>query len=252
MESKGWKWEIVEDDENSIWKNPCIESYYLLHRWKAQNRTEFLDLGCGLGRHSILFGNNGFNVHCFDISEEAIARTKMWAEAEGLTFEYTVGDMLKLPYQDKSIDCILCRNVISHTDTKGVKQAISEIHRVLNENGECYLTLGSKATWETKHQEWPSVDENTKLRMETGPEYKVPHFYADYDLLNALFVNFKILWVTHVEDFWEYNGVTNSSFHYHLLIKKEKTSKLFCNRNKESENIVSPQKIHSFPLNFSE
>lgn len=56
VESKGWKWEIVEDDKNSIWKNPSVESYYLLNRWKTQNKTEFLDLGCGLGRHSILFG----------------------------------------------------------------------------------------------------------------------------------------------------------------------------------------------------
>ena len=50
VESKGWKWEIVEDNENSIWKNPSIESYYLLNRWMAQRKVDFLDLGCGLGR----------------------------------------------------------------------------------------------------------------------------------------------------------------------------------------------------------
>lgn len=54
--------------------------------------------------------------------------------------------MLTLPYEDKSVDCILCRNVISHTDTKGVNQAVSEIKRVLKTDGECYLTLGSKET----------------------------------------------------------------------------------------------------------
>lgn len=219
IESKGWNWEIVEDDDNSVWKNPCVESYYLLHRWKAQNKKTFLDLGCGLGRHAILFGKHGFDVKCFDISEEAIARTKAWAESEGLTFEYATGDMLKLPYKDESVDCILCRNVISHSDTQGVKQAISEIYRVLNVDGECYLTLGSKATWGFK-QNWPSVDENTKLRMEEGPEYRVPHFYADYNLVNELFAKFKIISITHVEDFWENNGVVNSSFHYHVIVKK--------------------------------
>lgn len=220
VESKGWKWEIVEDDENSIWKNPCMESYYLLNRWSAQNKVEFLDLGCGLGRHSVLFGKNGFYVHCFDISEEAISRTRSWAESEGMTFEYAVGDMLKLPYRDESMDCILCRNVISHTDTKGVRQAISEIRRILKVGAECYLTLGSKATRGFKQKEWPSVDENTKLRMEEGPEYKVPHFYADYDLVKELFANFEIVSITHIEDFWESDGVTNSSFHYHILVRK--------------------------------
>ena len=45
------------------------------------------------------------------------------------------------------------------------------------------MTLGSKSTWGFKQTSWPFVDENTKLRMEEGPEYKVPHFYADYDLI---------------------------------------------------------------------
>ncbi len=183
IESKGWQWEIVKDDENCVWKNPSIESYYLLNRWKNQEKTEFLDLGCGLGRHSVLFGKNGFNVRCFDISEDAITRTKVWAESEGLSFDYKTGDMLMLPHTDESVDCIMYRNVISHTDTKGVKQAISEVKRVLKIQGECYLTLGSKETWGFKQEDWLWVDENTKLRMEEGPEYRVPHFYADYNLV---------------------------------------------------------------------
>lgn len=220
VKSKGWQWEIVKDDESSVWKEPSIESYYLLNRWKNQEKKEFLDLGCGLGRHSMLFGKNDFNVICFDISEESIARTKAWAESEGLFFDYRVGDMLALPYADSSIDCIMCRNVISHTDTKGVKQAISEVKRVLKNQGECYLTLASKETWGFKQEDWPQVDENTKLRMEEGPEYEVPHFYADYNLVKELLEEFEIISITHIEDFYEKNGKTYSSFHYHILIKK--------------------------------
>lgn len=222
VESKGWKWEVIENDKNSIWKNPSMESYYLLNRWKTQNRIEFLDLGCGLGRHSVLFGKNGFHVYCFDISEEAILKTEEWARNENLTFEYATGDMLKLPYKDESIDCILCKNVISHSDTKGVQQAISEIYRVLNTSAECYVTLGSKETRGFKQSEWPLIDQNTKICMEKGPEYEVPHFYADYELIKELFKRFKILKITHVEEFWESNGVTDSSFHYHVLIRKDK------------------------------
>ncbi len=188
VESKGWQWEMVKEDENSIWKNPCIESYYLLNRWKMAGKMDFLDLGCGLGRHSMLFGRNGFHVRCFDISREALARTRAWAESEGLAFDYADGDMLALPYEKESADCILCRNVISHTDTNGVKRAVSEIGRVLKTGGECYLTLGSKATWQERHREWPQVDENTRLCMDEGPEYEVPHFYADYALVKELMI----------------------------------------------------------------
>lgn len=219
VESKGWNWNIVEDDENSIWKNPSVESFYLVNRWKNQNKKNFLDLGCGLGRHSILFGKNGFNVFCFDISEEAIYRTRMWAEEENLNFDYIVGDMLNLPYKSESMDCILCKNVISHTDTEGIKKIITELKRVLKVNGECYLTLASKNTWGFK-QDWPMIDENTKLRMEEGPEYKVPHFYADYNLIKELFKEFNIININQVENFHEDNGGTYTSFKYHVLIKK--------------------------------
>ena len=220
VESKGWNWEIVDEDKDNIWKNPSEYSFWLLNRWKSQGRKDFLDLGCGLGRHSILFGKNGFNVNCFDISENAIERTKEWAEKENLKFNYDTGDMLSLPYDDSSMDVIFCLNVISHTDTQGIKKVIEEIKRVLRPSGECYLTLCSKETYGFKYTDWPLVDENTKLRMDEGPEYKIPHFYADYDLIQELFKDFSIESIKHIGTFYtKENGVT-TSYHYHLLIRK--------------------------------
>ena len=211
VESKGWNWEIVKDEKEDIWKKPSIESYYLLNRWKEQDKKEFLDLGCGLGRHSILFGKNGFNVSAFDISKEAINKTQEWAEKEGLNLDYKVGDMLELPYSDEKFDCIYCRNVISHTDTEGMMRS----------NGECYLTLGSKDTWGFKQESWPLIDENTRLRMEEGPEYKVPHFYVDYNLVKELFKDFEILNIYQVVDYYEKEERIENSYHYHILIRKK-------------------------------
>ena len=220
IKSKGWNWKIVKDDEKSVWKNPSIESYYLLNRWTSLNMKDFLDLGCGLGRHSVLFAKNNFNVSCFDISEEAINRTKTWCEEENLECNYEIGDMLKLPYEDSSFDCILCRNVISHTDTEGIKTIIEELYRVLKKDGECYLTLGSKDSWGFKQEDWPLKDPNTRLRMEEGPEYMTPHFYADYDLCMELFNKFKIINIYQVIDYYKVNDELKDSYHYHLLIKK--------------------------------
>ena len=58
--------------------------------------------------------------------------------------------------------------------------------------------------------------------MESGPEYRIPHFYADYNLVKKIFKDLKIVSITHVEDFRENNGTTNSSTHYHILVKKER------------------------------
>ena len=219
IKSRGWDWKIVKDDKECIWKNPCMESFYLLNRWASFDKKDFLDLGCGLGRHSILFGENGFNVSCFDISDEAIKKTKKWAESEDLVFDYKQGDMLSLPYKDNNFDCILCMNVISHTDTEGIKKIISELNRVLRKNGECYLTLCSKDTWGYK-ENWPKVDENTKLMMIEGPEYKVPHFYVDYELAISLFSNFDIIDIHQVVNYYPHGDKVNKAYHYHMLVRK--------------------------------
>ena len=220
IKSKGWDWNIIQEEHADVWKNPAIESFYLVNRWKNRNKKDFLDLGCGLGRHTILFAKNGFNTFAFDISDNAVAHAKQWTKEEQLSVDFMVGDMLDLPYDNESFDCILCRNVIAHTDTNGMRRVVSELRRVLRPGGECYLTLGSKNAWGFQ-QDWPMVDENTKLRMEEGPEWKVPHFYADYDLVQELFKSFKIESIEHIGTFHIKDDGLGESYHYHVLIRKE-------------------------------
>ena len=56
--------------------------------------------------------------------------------------------------------------------------------------------------------------------MEEGPEYKVPHFYADYNLIKELFKNFTIIDIHQEIDYYEKQNHINESYHYHTLIKK--------------------------------
>lgn len=48
----------------------------LAKQMEETNEKDFLDLGCGIGRHTILFAQNGFNTYAFDLSEEAVNATK--------------------------------------------------------------------------------------------------------------------------------------------------------------------------------
>ena len=144
IDSKAWNWNIVKGDHEKYWQEPAMESYYLINRWLSQDKRDYLDLGCGLGRHTIQFAKAGFNTSGFDLSETSIERTEEYAEQAGVKVDLRVGDMLDLPYGDNSFDCIYCRNVISHTDTAGMRKIVSELKRVLRKGGECYLTLGSK------------------------------------------------------------------------------------------------------------
>ena len=221
VKSKGWNWKEVKGDKEKIWKEPSLESYYLLDRWKRQNKKDFLDLGCGLGRHSILFGKNNFNVYSLDISEDAINRTREWADKEKIKIDLKVSDMIKLPYKDNSFDCIYCKNVISHTDTIGVKKIIKELYRVMRDDGECYLTLCSKDSYSFKNDSFPLLDKNTRLKMCKGEEYEVAHFYVDYDLIKELFPKFNIISIRQViEYFEEKDKSVKEKYFYHVLIRK--------------------------------
>ena len=219
VNSKAWNWEIVSGNNEDKWKSPAQEVYYLINRWHQEGMKNVLDLGCGIGRHSILFSQEGFKTYGIDLSENAINRAKKWSNDCGLKIDFKVGDMLNLPYDDEIMDAIFAYYVISHTDTKGVIQILKQIKRVLKPQGEAYLTLGSKDSWGF-NENWPIIDENTKIRIEDGPDNNVPHFYADPQLIFELFTDFDILDVRQIEKIELVNDIVKKHHHYHILAKK--------------------------------
>ena len=175
--SKAWDWKLSAD---RVWLTPSEESYYLAARWKDRGFTEFLDFGCGLGRHSILFARQGFRVSAFDLSPDAVSHTNQWAERENLQISVQQSDMHGVPYADQAFDCLLGMHVIQHTDTGGINIILREIHRILKPGAEFFITLLSKESWRTGVFS-SKIDENTLLKAEDGPEKNVPHFFADME-----------------------------------------------------------------------
>lgn len=214
--SKEWNW---KKNKELLWLNPSIESYYYNNLWKEKGFKDILDLGCGLGRHSILFAKNNFSVSACDLSKYAIEYLANWSKKENLQIDLKVCDMLNLPYEDNSFDAIFSYHTISHTDSLGIKIIIKEIERVLKKDGEIFLTLCSKDTWSYKEAGYPKLDSNTVIKQENGPENEVPHFYVDLDDIKTLFVNFEILSIRHIDDIY-YDEKENHSKHYFLYMKK--------------------------------
>ena len=81
VESKGWEWEKADQ---SPWLKPTDQVYYLAHKWTESGFKKILDLGSGLGRHSIFFAQQGFDVSALDISEYGIYHLKEWSKNENL------------------------------------------------------------------------------------------------------------------------------------------------------------------------
>lgn len=212
VQSKGWDWNAQND---GIWHEPCEESYFFAERWKREGRRTVLDLGCGLGRHSLLFAKYGFEVSACDISEVAVEQTAKAAKTLGFDIKTTQCDMLELPYADNSFDALFSFLVISHTDTEGFRKVLSEIKRVLSPGGSVFLTLCAKDTWSFCEAGFPKLDENTVIKDNDGPEKDVPHFYVDLDDVIKYFgEDFTINSIRHIDNCYAHERIQNSRHYY--------------------------------------
>ena len=106
--------------------------------------------------------------------------------------------MKKLPFADNAFDCIYSYHVLSHTDTEGIKQVMSEVHRVLKPGGEIYFDLCAKNAWQFTQCIGDRIDENT-IRFVGGAEDGIPHFFADEELMRRLLSDFRINVLRHVD-----------------------------------------------------
>ena len=195
-ESKAWNWEAAKKES---WLIPSEESYYYAEKWKNEGRKRLLDLGCGLGRHAVFFDAQGFKVTACDLSEYGIAHLRDWQKRTGRDFRAVVSDMKSLPFADNAFDCIYSYHVMSHTDTEGFGQVISEIKRVLKPGGEIYFDLCSKDSWSFKYSGFPHIDPDTVV-FQGGVEDGIPHFFVDEDDIKRLFADLVITKVRHIYD----------------------------------------------------
>jgi len=141
--SKGWKWEILSKDDE-YWNTPDFMMHYLNFRWKKFGFKTFLDIGCGLGRHSLFMAENGYEVYAFDNSKYVIDIVNEKAYERNLNVKLCVGDVSSIPYDNDSIDCMIAVGVLSNNDKEGIAKILKEMHRVLKNDGETYFNIISK------------------------------------------------------------------------------------------------------------
>lgn len=213
IKSKAWNWNIASAP---WWEEPACEVYPLLNRWRKQGFKRVLDLGCGIGRHSILFAKSGFKVDATDFSQDGIEKLSKLAKREELNIVTKVADMISLPYEDNSFDCLVAFHAIYHTDDTGIEKAISEIERVLKTGGESFITFNSKGSSSYRDPANEHLTENTIVKTK-GHEAGVPHYYANKSDVEELLKAFEIIEFSYKEEYYpDYTGT-----HYFVLVKKK-------------------------------
>jgi len=92
-------------------------------------RGKVLDAGCGSGFFSKFFVNKNCKVFALDYSKESLKLTG----SLGQKIKLIEGDILKMPFDDKTFDLIFSDGLLEHY--KNPIGIVSELERVVKKNG---------------------------------------------------------------------------------------------------------------------
>lgn len=192
-----WNWNKINQDE---WLEPAKESYFLLKRWKKLKFNSFLDLGCGVGRHTILFAKNNFACSACDLSKSSIEQTKSNLEKSKVSAILNNLDMheIKSVYKDNLFDCILSYRVINHTTTEKFKQLLLDIISILKPNGEAYIVVDAFSPELKQNKNYQFVEPLSGIKIGGIEDGIIHHFATPSEFLDL--PNIKIISLYEVFD----------------------------------------------------
>jgi ubiquinone/menaquinone biosynthesis C-methylase UbiE len=100
-----------------------------------------LDLGCGIGLHSIFWSKKVREQILLDISNEMLKKTKNILRHLQAKIHLINCDVRYLPIRSESVDKIVCLGVLKHLDRNPLStfQALKEAERVLKVSGKLYV-----------------------------------------------------------------------------------------------------------------
>jgi 2-polyprenyl-3-methyl-5-hydroxy-6-metoxy-1,4-benzoquinol methylase len=111
----------------------------LLHALGDLKGKRVLDLGCGWGNFSVWLAKQGAQVTAVDLSEALLDAARVLAEANGVTCEFRVADIVALPFDDGQFDVVTGIAILHHLSEQDVRSAIGECRRVLKSGGAAHF-----------------------------------------------------------------------------------------------------------------
>ena len=157
----------------------------------AQGVRRCLDLGCGLGRHSLALCELGMDITAIDTSPNGLLHTQETALEMGCQINLACADMGDLPFRHLSFDLIVSWNVLYHGMLHDVERAIAEIRRCLVPGGWLLCTFISV---NNRHYGQGDIIEPGTYADPESYEKAHPHHYLDRQGIDELLQGFEFLY----------------------------------------------------------
>lgn len=123
---------------------------YLLDQILKERFTKemkILDAGCGEGRNTVYFINQGFPIFGIDPNETAIQYCRFRAKSLAPDFDihrFQVGRLEEIPFHAGAFDAVICSAVLHFADNEeNFFKMISEIFRVLKPGGIFWFRMAT-------------------------------------------------------------------------------------------------------------
>lgn len=154
-----------------------------------------LDLGCGLGRHTLYLAARGLDVVGMDNAPTALTECRRLLGRADLNAPLLAADMMALPFRDQAFDAVVAALVVQHARRSQLAGIIADITRVLTDRGWLFLAMPTP-----RHRNWgrgTEVEPGTWVDP-THPEGTTPHTYLEEDEVRALLAAYEILAIPEV------------------------------------------------------
>jgi SAM-dependent methyltransferase len=188
----GWQKLWLDPQVAKLWREspPLPQVVEMADALEGEGRRRTLDIGCGMGRHTVYLAARGFEVTATDNAAAALAGCREALAQAGVQASVRQLEMTDFPFPDGRFDGAVSSHVIHHARRATLEAIIAEIVRTLAPGG-----LFVWVTPSPRHRECGAgeeVEPGTWVE-EHHKEGPIPHHYCPEEEVRGLLRTFEIV-----------------------------------------------------------
>lgn len=188
----GWQrlWQNPEIAKRWAERPPVPEVVEMADRLGCESRSRVLDIGCGLGRHTVYLAARGFQVTAVDNAPAALSACRENLEQARLEAAVLPMEMTELSFAAASFDGAISTQVIHHARRAVIAAIIDRIAELLFPHG--YLVWGLPTPDHLDCGKGEEVEPGTWVNP-AHREGPVPHHFCTQEEVYELLQAFEII-----------------------------------------------------------